>query len=347
MPSVAVIVAGRNESATIERCLRSIVALDYPPELIERYYVDDGSTDGSHGVALQIAQDSAGMLKVLQAPLNLNGLGPKKNALRAAIEITRADLLLFTDADAEVPRGWAKAMAAQFAPRVGAVAGLFAPDKPNGTGERLYRLERLMHGAISAGCIGWDYPSSVCGANFAYRRQCYEELRGFARAQVQAGDDDLMAQAIGRKGWQVRFATGADSTIRDLRFPSWHEFKDAKRRHQSTARLYPPGWLMFFWMTLAAQVGYLGGWVHTCFELSAFPVVLAGSLVRVLCDYFLLAALARSCPLEDWRRGFLLGEVLLPFYLLLQPFLALSQRFTWKQRVLPVKMTQSVECQES
>ncbi len=347
LPSIAVIVAGRNESATIERCLRSVLALDYPPELIERYYVDDGSTDGADAIALGVSRASGGMLRVLQAPPNLDGLGPKKNALRAAIEITGADLVLFTDADAEVPRGWAKAIAQRFGPRVGAVAGLFTPDKPNGTGERLYRLERLMHGAISAGCIGWGYPSSVCGANFSYRRQCYEDLRGFARAQAQAGDDDLMAQAIGRKGWQVRFATGADSTVRDLRFPSWHEFEGAKRRHQSTARLYPPGWLMFFWITLAAQVGYLGGWVHACSELSAFPVVLAGSLVRVLCDYFLLAALARSCLLEDWRRGFLLGEVLLPFYLLLQPFLALSQRFVWKQRVLTVKTTHPVGCQES
>jgi glycosyltransferase involved in cell wall biosynthesis len=345
LPSVAVIVAGRNESATIERCLRSIIALDYPPELIERYYVDDGSTDGAHAIASQLARASGDVLEVLQAPPNLDGLGPKKNALRAAIEITKADLLLFTDADAEVPRGWAKAMAAQFALRVGAVAGLCAPAGRDTIGERLYRLERLMHGAISAGCIGWGYPSSACGANFAYRRRCYEELGGFAGAQAQAGDDDIMAQAIRRHGWQVRFVTGADSTVRDLRLPSWLEFKDAKRRHQSTARLYPFGWLMFFWITIAAQAGYLAGWISAFFEPSAFPVVLAGSLVRLLCDFLLLAGIAQSCSVQDWRRGFFAAEVLLPFHLLMQPILALSPRFKWKERVLSARAAQTAECQ--
>jgi cellulose synthase/poly-beta-1,6-N-acetylglucosamine synthase-like glycosyltransferase len=327
--------------------LCSIIALDYPRESVERYYVDDGSTDDSLAVALGIAQDSGGALKVLQAPLNRDGLGPKKNALRAAIESTRAELLLFTDADAEVPRRWAKAIVREFEPHVGAVAGLFAPDKRDEIAANLYRIERLMHGAISAGCIGWGYPSSVCGANFAYRRKCYEELGGFVGAQMQAGDDDIMVQAIRRKGWKIRFAAGADSVVRDLRLPSLSEFQAAKHRHQSTARLYPIGWLMFFWTTIAAQIGFLVGWISAVFMPSIFPIVVVGTLIRLLCDCLLLRELAYTHALRDWSRGFLLAELLLPFYLILQPIFALSQRFKWKERILPATKTQIAECQES
>ncbi|MFH1010346.1 MAG: glycosyltransferase [bacterium] len=337
LPSVAVIVAGRNERATIAGCLKSLLELDYPPSRVERYYVDDGSTDGTAEIAAEIAQISGGRLRILHAPPNRAGLGPKKNALSAAIQETQADLLVFTDADAEVPRGWLKAVASEFRPNVGAVAGLFAPIARKGIAGRLYLHERLMHGAISAGCVGWGYPSSVCGANFAYRRECYEELRGFAGAEMQAGDDDMMAQAIRRLGWQVRFVTGPDTTVRDMRRPKWQEFLKSKRRHQSTARHYPLGWLMFFWIAIIAQVGYLGGWGHAVIHPSFLPVAVAGFLLRSICDYLLLGQLARICFVQNWRRGFLIAEILLPFYLLLQPIFALGRAFEWKERHLPAE----------
>ncbi len=327
----------------MERCLQSILSLDYPPELIERFYVDDGSTDDAWEIASAIAQESKGRLNILRAPPNTDNLGPKKNALRAAIEKTQAELLLFTDADAQVPRGWAKAIAGQFHPEVGAVAGLFDPGTQSTIPLRLYRLERLMHGIISAGSIGWGSPSSVCGANFAYRRECYEQLGGFANAQMKAGDDDLMVQAIHRKGWKVRFAAGADSVVRDNRRPALGEFSRAKIRHQSTAREYPRGWLMFFWSILAAQIGYLAGGIWALFH-PGFWLMLAGAIaLRFACDYLLLWRFACVNQLTEWRRGFVLAEFILPFYLLMQPIFALSGGFEWKQRRLTVRTAEQTK----
>jgi cellulose synthase/poly-beta-1,6-N-acetylglucosamine synthase-like glycosyltransferase len=337
LPSVAVVIAGRNEKATISRCLQSIVALDYPPPGIERYYVDDGSSDGTAQIAEEISEASGGILRVLHAPPNLRGLGPKKNALAAAIHETKADILLFTDADSQVPPGWAKAMVAHFQPHVGAVAGLFTPVSRERMSGRLYRQERLMHGAISAGCIGWGYPSSVCGANFAYRRHCYEELQGFSEAGTQAGDDDMMAQAIRRRGWRVQFASGADSSVLDLRLPTWREFLRSKRRHQSTARKYPVGWLMFFWIIILAQLGYVAGWIYGLFHPAFLLLAAAGFVFRGLFDYLLLSQLAHSCSVRKSTRGFLLAEMLMPFYLLLQPVLAFGRGIEWKERRLPMK----------
>ncbi|MBM3325239.1 MAG: glycosyltransferase, partial [Calditrichaeota bacterium] len=77
LPSVAVIVAGRNERATIAGCLESLLALDYPPSRLECFFVDDGSTDGTVEIAAEIARTSQERLKVLYAPPNRTGLGPK------------------------------------------------------------------------------------------------------------------------------------------------------------------------------------------------------------------------------------------------------------------------------
>ncbi len=315
LPSIAVIVAGRNEEATLRRCLQSILLLDYSSELIERIYVDDGSTDGSWGIANDLSVTTGGLLKVMKAPPNLDGIGPKKNALRAAIKSATAEILLFTDADAEVSPEWAKAVVKQFDTKIGAVAGLFYPSSHQTIKERFYRFERLMHGIISAGCIGWGFPSSVCGANFAYRRRCYEELGGFAEAYRKAGDDDMMAQAIRRQGWQVRFVMNADAVVKDLRTPSAQEFQQAKKRHQSTARAYPFGWLLFFWIVILAQIGYLIGWGSALFRPEILPITIGAFIVRYGCDFLLLSLFSSFNSLKNWKRGFLLIELIFAFLL--------------------------------
>jgi len=45
LPTVSVIVAARNEQDNIERCLKSLDALQYPEGKLEIVIVDDGSTD--------------------------------------------------------------------------------------------------------------------------------------------------------------------------------------------------------------------------------------------------------------------------------------------------------------
>ena len=46
-PKVSIIVAAYNSEKTIEECLKSILALDYPSSFIEVIVMDGGSTDGT------------------------------------------------------------------------------------------------------------------------------------------------------------------------------------------------------------------------------------------------------------------------------------------------------------
>lgn len=50
-PSVTLVVAMRNEAASIEACLASLLAQDYPSDRLEVLVLDGGSTDGSRAIA--------------------------------------------------------------------------------------------------------------------------------------------------------------------------------------------------------------------------------------------------------------------------------------------------------
>lgn len=50
IPKVSLLIAMRNESEYIERCINSILHLDYPPEKYEVFIMDGGSTDTSRDI---------------------------------------------------------------------------------------------------------------------------------------------------------------------------------------------------------------------------------------------------------------------------------------------------------
>src|SRR5579863_174635 len=63
-PLVSVLAPARNEAATIERCVRSLLAQEYPN--IEILVLDDGSTDGTYDIVERLRlNDPSGRLHVL------------------------------------------------------------------------------------------------------------------------------------------------------------------------------------------------------------------------------------------------------------------------------------------
>jgi hypothetical protein len=94
-PLVSVIVPARNEAANISRCVRSILATNYPQ--LEVIVVDDSSTDGTGDVARHTTSD-ARLRVVRNAPLPSGWFG-KQWACATGAKIARGEILQFTDAD--------------------------------------------------------------------------------------------------------------------------------------------------------------------------------------------------------------------------------------------------------
>src|SRR5437660_1615631 len=105
-PSVSVVVPDRNEEASLRACLESLLAqVGIEFEII---VVDDGSTDGTRG----IAQSFSDVRVITPGPLPPGWTG-KNNAVAAGAREARGEWLLFTDADTvHQPGSLARAAAA-------------------------------------------------------------------------------------------------------------------------------------------------------------------------------------------------------------------------------------------
>ena len=95
-PMVSVVIAARDEAATIEHALRSVLAQDYAP--YEVIAVDDRSADGTGAILDRMASGTS-TLRVQHVRELPPGWIGKNHALQRGAEAARGDWILFTDAD--------------------------------------------------------------------------------------------------------------------------------------------------------------------------------------------------------------------------------------------------------
>jgi hypothetical protein len=331
-PSVSILVAGRNEEQCVQSCLAALIAQDYPANLLEVCFVDDHSTDSTLEIALRLSAASPGRMTILSAPACPPNMGPKKNALKFAIERTRGEILIFTDADCLVGRGWVRALVDCYDSGTGAVTGAVIPLQKPGWRNLLARLERVIVSYTSASAIGFGRPASASGGNFSYRRSVYDDLGGIAHPQVRSGDDDLMAQAISRAGWKVAFARGDQSVVAEIREPEIRAMMHSAVRHQSTTRFYPLRWRIAYALTIASGLGVFGLTVVACHWPVLFLIIAAVFVFRVVVEGLVIGLFSRRLGLGLSVSEFGIAETLLPVYMLVKPLLAFGPRFTWRDR---------------
>ncbi len=95
-PMVSIIVPARNEEKTIERCVRSLLAQDYPR--FEVIVVDDCSEDETGPILAQLGNTDSRLQVVQGKPLPEGWMG-KAHAIMQGYPQSKGDWLLFTDAD--------------------------------------------------------------------------------------------------------------------------------------------------------------------------------------------------------------------------------------------------------
>ncbi len=98
LPMVSILVAARNEERNIERCVLSLLQLDYPH--YEIIVVNDRSTDATREILSRLQRQTA-RLKVVDIETGEPGWNGKSYALHVGVRRARGPWFLFTDADTE------------------------------------------------------------------------------------------------------------------------------------------------------------------------------------------------------------------------------------------------------
>jgi glycosyltransferase involved in cell wall biosynthesis len=161
---ISVIVPSYNARATVDACLRSIVAQDLrdPWELI----VADSSDDGTDAV---IRRDFPAV-----RVLRLERRTPAGAARQHALAVARAPLIAFTDADCVVAPDWLRRILARHAagehPAVGGTVANGTPESLLGSAEHLFAFNEFLPGMPARLLAGMP----TC--NLSYRREVLQAV---------------------------------------------------------------------------------------------------------------------------------------------------------------------------
>jgi glycosyltransferase involved in cell wall biosynthesis len=196
-PTVSVVIAARNEAASIGPRLANLAALDYPADLLEVIVASDGSDDDTVAIARTA---SARRVTVL----DLERVG-KADALNAAVACATGDVIVFTDANTTLAPDALRAIVRPLAdPAVGGVAGnqVYTRDETTmaNSGERSYwDFDRLIKRAESKG----GSTVSATGAIYAMRRSLVPVII------AGVTDDFYTSTAVIDQGHRLVFAADA------------------------------------------------------------------------------------------------------------------------------------------
>lgn len=193
--SVSVLIAARNEEDKLDNTIRDILAQDYPRHLLQLIVVDDHSTDRTAEIILAYADQGVTLIRLNEdKPLN----SYKKKAITEAIQLSYGELIITTDADCRMAPSWLKTIVAFYeSNEYKMISSPVIYFEEKNSFEEMQTLEFLFLIGLGAAAIGNKMPSTCNGANLAYRRDVFFELKGFQGIDhLASGDDELFLHKV-------------------------------------------------------------------------------------------------------------------------------------------------------
>lgn len=168
LPTVSIIIVAHNEGAALAEKIRETLAFDYPQDKLEVVVGSDASTDETFQIVRSFAAQG---LKLVESPQRLG-----KHHLQMLVrDVSRGEILVFTDATIRIEPGVLRKIVAHFAdPSVGAVCSVdqLADGKKNWRGEHFYvygemglrRLEAQVSSLVSLSGALFGLRREICDA---------------------------------------------------------------------------------------------------------------------------------------------------------------------------------------
>ena len=179
-PLVSFVIPVRNDAQRLSRCLDSILANDYPRELIEIIVIDNGSTDGSAGVARE-----RGAIVLCSASGSVAEL--RNRGARAAL----GSVIAFVDADHQIEPPWIDTAVAILSDPAIAATGAAYLAEPYANWVQL-QYDRLRDRPATRQDVAW-----LGSGNLAIKRSSFESVGGFNGQLTACEDVDLCNRLLG------------------------------------------------------------------------------------------------------------------------------------------------------
>ncbi len=332
LPQVTVVIAARNEEENLQNILGDLAGQDYPQGLMEVIVVNDGSSDATERIARSFIE--SGGLENFRLIDSISDYGNKKNALAAGISAAHGAVILTTDADCRVGKGWITAMAGCFRDtHTAMVAGPVALDPVQGLTGRFQALEFLGLVASGAGAALAGHPFLCNGASLAYRKAAFQEVDGFSgNDNYRSGDDVFLMHKIKKHfgNHSILFCRDEQALVHTRPVSGIQAFLRQRARWASKSPGYRDAFSLWvagivFTFCLAVLSAFFAGFFHPRFFLAAAGMI----VLKMIADLPLLLGITRFTGQERLMHGYIFFQLIYPVYVIIAAILSIFRRKSW------------------
>jgi cellulose synthase/poly-beta-1,6-N-acetylglucosamine synthase-like glycosyltransferase len=286
----SIIIPARNEEKSIIPCLADIISQDYPSENFEVIVVDDFSDDQTASLVKEFIgsnPDFSIRLIKLGDIIHDEKNSFKKLAIKTAIDNSRYDWIITSDADCRHGKKWLRTIGGYIQEKD--LVMLSAPVSFGEQGSFFGRYQSLEFSslvAIGAASIAMNTPNMCNGANLAYLKKAFYEVDGYSGFDhIASGDDEFLLHKMHKK-WpgKISFIKNTDAIAYTQPAPTIEDLLMQRKRWVSKSRLYDrkaisfilAGAYVFHLLLLFTMVaGFFDPWYFMVFAMGLSAKIMA------------------------------------------------------------------------
>jgi cellulose synthase/poly-beta-1,6-N-acetylglucosamine synthase-like glycosyltransferase len=328
-PLLSIIIPVRNEGKHLRHLLEDIRKQSY--QKFEVIVVDDSSTDNTREAVLHFTrQDPKFNL------LRSHGEG-KKAALTMGIRSSKGEIIVTTDGDCRIEERWLVTMAKYFHQED--IKMVFGGVKIEGDSffSTLQAHEFLSLIGTAAATLALGVPSMCNGANLAFRKTVFSEVRGYTdNFHIPSGDDEFLMRKIFQlypRG--IQFVSEPDAVVKTSSVLTLKGFVHQRirwagkwRHHISVSNVVLALIIFGFHLSvLLLPIGVFFEWIDIYTAISLL-------LLKVLTEMVFLRKIADFLKVPWQWRAFLVLQIVYSFYSVSIGIMSSFSSFEWKGRKL-------------
>ena len=323
-PRVSILIAARNEEATIERCLRALTQLNYPAALLEILIGDDASTDDTVAVVRRFIAGKP-RFRLLPIRSRMGTARGKSNVLAHLCRAATTDYFFITDADMALAPDWVQAMLAAAPADVGVVTGITTAG--GNLFGRFQGLDWLFGLNLIRLLTDAGLPVTAVGNNMLVTRAAYESIGGYEALAFSITEDvQLFTQIVGQ-GWEFRNLIDPRTLGVSVAQPTVHHLLRQRKRWMKGAGRLP--WQLGLLFSSYAFFYTVLGWPDLFLQSTVWALYGAKVLFQTL---FLVITLRQAGHREQLWVLLLYEGYLVVMSLAVLAYTVWPSQIQWKER---------------
>ena len=337
----SIIVPFRNEAENLPRLLISLSNLEYPSTHFEIILVNDESEDKSLQACFHFKRTHPELqFSVINNKRKTNS--PKKDAIVTAIELSRFDYILTTDADCEVPVSWLQlfneCVLQTDAKLIAAPVSFF---KVNTFKEQFLNylivfqeLDFMSLQAAGIGGFGLKQPFMCNAANMCYEKKAFYEATGFdGNFDISSGDDVFLLQKFHELKLKTEFLKSEKSVVFTKAQGSILQLYAQRIRWAAKTSAYTALFPKIIGLcVLLMNLLIIITIVLSLLQFIPYQGLLFSFLLKFIADLGLLYFSATFFRKKYTLSHYLWSSIVYPFFSTSVALLSMFSGFTWKGR---------------